>query len=287
MQFLEFINIINNEESTLNYLFNENVFSTTRRCPKCRSDMLLVFSRKSFRCGKKNCRLERSIFKKTFFEKTKLKLNVMIYIIYNFLYDMPIQSIIETSGVFSEAVCNISSYVRQLLGDNVDKESVVVGGEDIIVEVDETKLGKRKYNKGHRVEGVWVIAGVERTFERKIFVQEVENRNEETITNILKVYLKPGSIVYTDGWKPYVNACKVLGLRHQTVNHSKNYVNPIDGTHTNTIEGNNNSLKIYIKPQHRIKKYINEHLWYFIWKRQNNKKLWEGFIQALKDVEYE
>ena len=29
-----------------------------------------------------------------------------------------------------------------------------VGGEDVIVETDESKFGKRKYNKGHRVEGV-------------------------------------------------------------------------------------------------------------------------------------
>jgi hypothetical protein len=29
--------------------------------------------------------------------------------------------------------------------------------EGIIVEVDETKLGKRKYYRGHRVVKVWVI----------------------------------------------------------------------------------------------------------------------------------
>ena len=28
-----------------------------------------------------------------------------------------------------------------------------IGGEGIVAEVDETKMGKRKYNKGHRVEG--------------------------------------------------------------------------------------------------------------------------------------
>jgi hypothetical protein len=39
----------------------------------------------------------------------------------------------------------------------------IVGEEGVIVEVDETKLGKRKYNRDHRVEGVWIVVGVEKT----------------------------------------------------------------------------------------------------------------------------
>lgn len=33
--------------------------------------------------------------------------------------------------------------------------------ERVVVEVDEYKFGKRKYHKGHQVEGVWVVGGVE------------------------------------------------------------------------------------------------------------------------------
>ena len=29
--------------------------------------------------------------------------------------------------------------------------------------VDESKIAKRKYNKGHKVEGAWVIGGFERS----------------------------------------------------------------------------------------------------------------------------
>ncbi len=43
----------------------------------------------------------------------------------------------------------------------------MLGGEDIIVEVDESKFGKRKYNKGKYVEGAWVVGLVERTIARK------------------------------------------------------------------------------------------------------------------------
>lgn len=36
-----------------------------------------------------------------------------------------------------------------------------IGGPGIIVQIDESKIGKRKYHKGHRVEGQWVFGGIE------------------------------------------------------------------------------------------------------------------------------
>ena len=98
-----------------------------------------------------------------------------------YLNKMPIGSIIETSGVCSEAITEWTKYIRQLVADCVETEQVMIGGENIVVEVDETKLGKRKYNRGHRVEGVWIIAGVERTPPKKIFLIEVADRSSETI----------------------------------------------------------------------------------------------------------
>ena len=35
-----------------------------------------------------------------------------------------------------------------------------IGEDGIIVEIDESKFGKRKYNRGHRVDGCWVLGGV-------------------------------------------------------------------------------------------------------------------------------
>jgi hypothetical protein len=36
----------------------------------------------------------------------------------------------------------------------------------INMEIDESKFGKRRYNRGRRVDGCWVFGGVERTPER-------------------------------------------------------------------------------------------------------------------------
>ena len=35
-----------------------------------------------------------------------------------------------------------------------------IGGIVIVVEIDESKFGKRKYHRGHKVDGVWVVGMV-------------------------------------------------------------------------------------------------------------------------------
>ncbi|KAM0686017.1 Phosphotyrosine-binding domain [Conglomerata obtusa] len=59
-----------------------------------------------------------------------------------------------------------TSYIAdfgQVLKLMVDEISEQIGGENIVVEIDESKFGKRKYNRGHMVVGSWVVGLVERT----------------------------------------------------------------------------------------------------------------------------
>ena len=49
---------------------------------------------------------------------------------------------------------------------NIDE---FLGGDKMIIEVDESKFGKMKYSNGHEVEGVWILGMVERSLQRRIF----------------------------------------------------------------------------------------------------------------------
>ena len=70
--------------------------------------------------------------------------------------------------------------------ENLDLAAAPIGGEGIIVEIDESKFGKRKYNRGHRVEGVWVVGGVEITPERRMFAVSVQDRSADTLRDIIQ-----------------------------------------------------------------------------------------------------
>ena len=80
----------------------------------------------------------------------------------------------------------------------IESESQCIGGPGIIVEIDESKFGKRKYHRGHRVDGVWVLGFVERTPKKKIMFVPLQNRKKETLTAMICRFVKPGSIIYSD-----------------------------------------------------------------------------------------
>lgn len=156
-----------------------------------------------------------------------------------------------------------------------------LGGPGIILEVDETKLGKRKYNRGHRVEGVWVICGVERTEAKKAFCVPVEKRDKDTLNKVVSENVYEGSIVYTDCWRAYNGIGESCKVEHRTVNHSRFFKDPITGVCTNSVEGFNGALKAAVIRQHRTEKFAAGSVSAYVWKRQSRERLCDAFFEAM------
>lgn len=93
-----------------------------------------------------------------------------------------------------------NNFCREVVVFSSFQNSIAIGGPGVIVEIDETKIGKRKYHRGHYVEGQWVFGGVERKGGR-CFMVPVEERTRETLTGIIKEKIRPGSIIVSDCWK--------------------------------------------------------------------------------------
>ena len=76
------------------------------------------------------------------------------------------------------------------------KGNTQIGGPGVIVEIDESKFGKQKYHKAHRVGGIWVLGMVERALCQKLVLIKVKNRKADTLTMLIKKYVMPGSVLY-------------------------------------------------------------------------------------------
>ena len=98
-------------------------------------------------------------------------------------------------------------------------------------------IRKRKYNRGRRVLGKWILDGYCRT-SRQCFLEECtgNKRDHHTLLRLIKKNVAPGTIILTDKWKAY-NQLSRHGYTHLTVNHRTGFVDPLTGTHTNTCEG--------------------------------------------------
>lgn len=274
------------EKYCIEYLIQNCVFYSTIPCPTCGDDMELKINREKYRCSKRTCRRECSIRKYTFFFGSTLPCSKILLLAFCWVNGVSWTSTFNMTGHSEHTISSFYGHFRYLVSSSLEEEDSVIGGESIEVEIDETKLGKRKYHRGHRVDGVWILVGVERTLQRKMFVVKIEDRTAATILDVISRHVLPGSIILTDLWKGYLKLTQTLGFEHRTVNHSLEFKNSIDGTCTNTVEGTNNALKMKIMPRNRVKDGIEEHLMEFIWRRKHAEDRWGAFIRALRDIHY-
>ncbi|KCZ79308.1 hypothetical protein H312_03305, partial [Anncaliia algerae PRA339] len=142
------------------------------------------------------------------------------------------------------------------------------------------KIGKRKFNRGHRIEGVWVFGLVERTPKRKILLFSVKKRYKNTLLQLIKNHVRNGSIIYSDCWRAYNNIGTESYL-HVTVNHSKSFINYDNGVHTNTIEGNWSSIKMTVPKSHRKLSFIGMYLVKYMIKRNEEGDLGYNLLKYL------
>ena len=205
-------------------------------------------------CRWRHCKKVFSLFTGTFLNNWKKSIEIFIKII-ELLFIKVNLKFIATAVNFNYKNFKLNMKIlnnncKNRFFDDFEK----VGGDKIIVEIDESKFGRRKYNRGHKVEGVWVLGMVERTKKSKILLIPIPNRTKETLTELIRRYVLPGSIIYTDEWKGYSDLKKYF--EHYTVNHSKGFINKENGVHTNTIEGNWSPLKRNIENRWKNKDNI-------------------------------
>ena len=149
------------------------------------------------------------------------------------------------------------------------------------VEIDESKFGKRKYHRGHKVEGQWVFGGWEKYNKQKIFMIPVHNRKATTLLPLIKKWIAPGSIIHSDCWKAYTDITKI-GYTHVTVNHSKEFVSRDNAACTNAIESDWRHAKVHM-PSYGT--HLGDHAGYlteFMWRQKHYDH--DKFMTLIKDI---
>lgn len=106
-----------------------------------------------YRCTSKICRKEFSVRKKSFFENSNLSIKKILRMMYFFVNDIQSQQnfLHEITIRSSKSIVDWKMFLRDVCCLHFLKNPVVLGGENIVVEIDECALVRRKYNRGRTV----------------------------------------------------------------------------------------------------------------------------------------
>jgi hypothetical protein len=283
--------ILFEEKACIEFLIAGRMLDALTSCPSCQSQMSLKIDRHSYLCGKKECRKEVSMFNGSFFAMCKLPCCEVMNLAYLWLCGASYTLLLNATHHSPNTITSFLKYFNLLVGQSLEEHTCLIGGLDdagnpIEVELDESKIAKRKYHRGHHVEGAWILGGVERTIQRRLFVVRVPDRSSTTISQVISQFVKPGSRILTDCWKGYNYLNSDATYLHDTVNHSLFFKDPLTNIHTNTIEGTWGAIKAKIPKRNRSGENIDDQLLTFIWRRQNSAHLWNAFLDALRETSY-
>jgi hypothetical protein len=132
----------------------------------------------------------------------------------------------ETGIGFAGTLVDFYMFCRQICYETLERSVTMLGGPGLIVGVDEAKFGRRKFNRGKRVEGVWIFGIVERGSRmQNCALMLVPSRDKPTLFSAIQKFIAPGTTIYSDCWGGY-DGLEDLGYTHQTVNHSKCFKDP-------------------------------------------------------------
>ncbi len=213
-----------NKDRLIGWLMDEKLIAKSRKCGHCNEMMKLVIANDrsdgfKWECRRqingKRHRVEISIRKDSWFEKSNLTLEEIVKLTYWWCRGVSQEDIRHEVNVSEHTAVDWDSFCRESCEVTLLERENKIGGPGKTVQIDESKFGKRKYHRGHKVEGQWVFGGIEEE-SRRSFMVAVEKRDEKTLLPLIQRHIAEGSTIVSDCWKAYVNLEK-HGYVHKCV----------------------------------------------------------------------
>ena len=152
------------------------------------------------------------------------------------------------------------------------------------MEVDETKVGRRKNHKGRVVDGCWVFGLIEReSGELRLEVCPNNRRDAATLTALIKKHVEPETVIMSDCWRGYTRLDDE-GYEHLTVNHSQHFIDPVSGANTQRIESSWRALKRRLSRGGIRKDEYGLHFAEYLWFQKYCENSFLNFVSHIAEI---
>ncbi len=225
----DFHNEFPNDTACLAYIKEQRWPGETLLCFKCsrESKHYRVGNRTAYAC--EFCGHHIYPLAGTIFEKSTTSLKTWFYAMYlmgSTRCGISAKQIQRETGVTYKTAWRMFKQIRSLLSEDLQLEGSTV-------EVDEMFHGGTRRTSSWRDNKVPVVGMVERG--GRVVARVAANVKKETLHGLVKRYVMPASVVFTDDFVSY-DGLQNLGYTHRRIRHSERvYVS--GDVHTNTIEG--------------------------------------------------
>ena len=271
----DFHNEFPNDAVCLAYIKSQRWPGETILCSKCarESKHYRVGNRTAYAC--EFCGNHIYPLAGTIFEKSTTPLKTWFYAMYlmgSTRCGISAKQIQRETGVTYKTAWRMFKQIRQLLSE----DGLQLEGST--VEVDEMYHGGRRERMGRRGRPAFgshkvpVVGMVERG--GRVVARVAENTKRETLHGLVKQYVMPASVVFTNDYVSY-DGLQNLGYTHRRIKHSeKVYVS--GDVHTQTIEGFWSTVKrgiggVYHNVSAKyLQTYLNEYCFRYNRRHQGN-----------------
>ncbi len=292
---LNFGEFISKERDAENFILQNNLVNLVPPpYSVCESEMRVEKTRDEhiFRCRKYNCRKSLYPLTGTWLERVRLTKLQVLKLVFLFCCHRPVTQAMEIVVVASETAVNWYKFRRQVCQIvNQNLPFVPIGGPGLRVEVDETAIWRRKYNRGCvlRKQTQWIFTGICQETKR-VFVVPVLVWGARTLIPLIQKYVGVPLVdqqrvtIYSNGWPAY-SGLGALNYDHGVVIHQRNYLNPQNrNIHTQAVERLNRTLKEFL-PTTFNANLLDSHIHQFLYfRRLDGLTIGEVFKNFVSDI---
>ena len=149
--YAELLQTVPTHEDALNYFIQLGLIVPLQACILCGSKLGKHTNKTAdgyqLRCTKKACRKTVSVRHNSWFAKISLSLNIILYMIYMWCHDFSRKQVVHELRISGPTVTDFFNMFREVCSKEYTAVSKI-GGDGIVVQIDESHLFTRKYNVG-------------------------------------------------------------------------------------------------------------------------------------------
>lgn len=204
------LDTLKSREKLLKFLIDHGCLIESVRCVQCQRVVPLHTENLHYSCRswlgyifpkrKKKRKICCSFFlsgrRGTFFENASLSIEKICKFVLFWLMVPRTQLVFlkEQLNLSSTTAVKWSSHCRHICIAWVEKNAKPLGGNGIIVEIDVTKIWKRKHHRNSSAPVKWEVGGYERE-SGEIFLVQVEKKDKATLLEVIKERVLPGTTI--------------------------------------------------------------------------------------------